>query len=122
MSKKILVAAHQLHGGTAKGKWVIEAGAEITAGMRKSHGLDAGDLEELIAKGAVQEVSARTAPDDEAGEIAALRDIADKAVVEARRLSSENAALTARVAELEAAQAGAPPAEKAADDKTGAKA
>lgn len=92
---KILVAAHQLRGGTKNGPWVIEGGEEITAGMRKSHGLNAEELEALKARGAIKEVSARTATAEDQAE--ALAD----AEARAAKAEAEVKELTQKVAELE---------------------
>jgi len=104
MSRKtILVAAHEIRGGTKAGPWVIDAGTPITPGLKKSHGLDADEVAALLDKGAVKEVSAHApGPDDLAEELAAEKARAGKAEGEAHRLAGEVSTLTARVAELEA--------------------
>ena len=63
MSKttKILVAVHELSGGTKDGRAVAKPGEELDAPKLKALGLDNEAVAALVASGAVREVDARVA-------------------------------------------------------------
>ena len=101
MSKTILIAVAMLSGGLlvkdALVAFEVEPGEELTKSKIEKLGLSAADVDDLRAKGSIEEVEVREAEADAAVDDAALK----AAVARADQAESEVKALTETGAGLE---------------------